>query len=62
MVHLFISIWIFNAVHPSTRDYGNWGDQVDKAVKSVNSVISYIKNSFTYFDAEEKFLYVALRI
>ena len=38
-----------------------WGNQVDKAVKSANSVIAQIKNSFTYFDAElVKLLYVSL--
>ena len=38
-----------------------WGNQVDKAVKSANSVIAQIKNSFTYFDAElVKLFYVSL--
>ena len=36
-----------------------WGNQVEKAVKSANSIIAQIKNSFTYFDAElVKLLYV----
>jgi len=38
-----------------------WGNQVYKAIKSANSVIAQIKNSFTYFDAElVKLLYVSL--
>ena len=35
--------------------------QVEKAVKSANSIIAQIKNSFTYFDAElVKLLYVSM--
>ena len=38
-----------------------WENQVIKAVKTANSVIAQIKNSFTYFDSSlVKFLYVSL--
>ena len=38
-----------------------WVTQVDKATKSAKAIISQIKNSFGYFDAElVKLLYVSL--
>ena len=38
-----------------------WENQVNKAVKTANSVIAQIKNSFTYFDSSlVKLLYVSL--